>query len=80
MGLAGHVAYKTTQQSDLLDKLRANPRVELIRVAGPDLCSTAQTVQGVYSKQDVPLLPVEGCSRPGGCICAYEPVLKEIYP
>ena len=80
MGLAEHVAYKAKQQGDLLVKLRANPRVELVRVAGPDDCSTAQTVQGVYSKLDVPMLPVEGCSRVGGCICAYEPVLNEIYP
>lgn len=80
MSLAEHAAYKAQQQSQELEKLRSNPRVELIRVAGPADCSTAQTVQGVYSKEDVPSLPVEGCSRPGGCICAYEPVLKEIYP
>ncbi|MEX1248938.1 MAG: hypothetical protein WEA61_10705 [Anaerolineales bacterium] len=78
--MAEHVAYKAKQQSRLLSTLKANPRVELVRVAGPDDCSTAQTVQGVYSKLEVPMLPVEGCSRPGGCICAYEPVLKEIYP
>lgn len=80
MVLAEHIVYKTKQQGELLAAMRANPRVELVRVAGPDDCSTAQTVQGVYSKLDVPLLPVEGCSRSGGCICAYEPVLKEIYP
>ncbi|HLE73773.1 MAG TPA: hypothetical protein VI688_05985 [Anaerolineales bacterium] len=80
MALAEHIAYKSKQQGALLAVLRANPRVELVRVAGPDDCSTAQTVQGVYTKLDVPLLPVEGCSRPGGCICAYEPMLNEIYP
>ena len=80
MVLAEHIVYKTKQQGELLAAMQGNPRVELVRVAGPDDCSTAQTVQGVYSKLDVPLLPVEGCSRPGGCICAYEPVLKEIYP
>jgi hypothetical protein len=80
MSLAEHIAYKTKQQSEQLAKLKANERVELVRVAGPDNCSTAQTVQGVYSKLEVPVLPVEGCSRAGGCICTYEPVLKEIYP
>ncbi len=78
--LKEHIAYKTKQQSELLAKLQANPRVELVRVAGPDDCSTAQTVQGVYAKTEVPVLPVEGCSRRGGCICAYEPVLNDIYP
>jgi hypothetical protein len=80
MSASEHVAYKSKQQGELLARLRSNPRVELVRVAGPDDCSTAQTVQGVYNKLEVPMLPVEGCSRPGGCICGYEPVLKEIYP
>lgn len=78
--LSEHIAYKARQQSELLVKLQANSRVDLVRVAGPDNCSTAQTVQGVYAKMEVPVLPVEGCSRRGGCICAYEPVLNDIYP
>ena len=78
--LAEHIAYKKRQQAEQLAELRANPRVELVRVAGPDNCSTAQGVQGVYSKSGVPVLPVEGCSRRGGCICTYEPVLSDIYP
>lgn len=80
MSLAEHIAYKSKQQGEQLAKLRANPRVELVRVAGPEDCGTAQTVQGVYGKLEVPMLPTEGCSRPGGCICSYEPVLSEIYP
>lgn len=80
MSVSEHIAYRTHLLGEALATLRANPRVELVRVAGPDDCSTAQTVQGVYSKLEVPMLPVEGCSREGGCICNYEPVLKEIYP
>lgn len=80
MSLADHIAYKTQQQGEILAQLRANRRVDLVRVAGPDDCSTAQTVQGVYYKPNVPALPVDGCSRPEGCICAYEPVLNDIYP
>lgn len=75
-----HVAYKSEQQAEVLERLRVNPRVDLIRVAGPPDCNTAQTVQGVYSKNSAPHLPVPGCSRPDGCICAYEPVLNDIYP
>jgi hypothetical protein len=80
MSVSEQVAYKAKQQGELLAKLRANSRVDLIRVASPDDCSTAQSVQGVYYKADVPMLPVEGCSRPNGCICSYEPVLNDIYP
>ncbi|MBX3002844.1 MAG: hypothetical protein KF828_02740 [Anaerolineales bacterium] len=80
MTVSEHIAYKQQQQSQALARLQANERVELVRVAGPEDCSTAQTVQGVYNKFEVPVLPVEGCSRADGCICNYEPVLKEIYP
>lgn len=80
MSVSEHTEYRTQLLGKALAELRANPRVELVRVAGPEDCSTAQTVQGVYSKLEVPMLPVEGCSRAGGCICNYEPVLKEIYP
>ena len=78
--MTDHVAYKTKEQSEALARLLANPRVELIRVAGPQDCSTAQTVQGAYSKNDVPELPISACSRSGGCICAYKPMLNDIYP
>lgn len=80
MTVSEHIAYKTKQQTQALERLQANPRVELVRVAGPEECSTAQTVQGVYNKFEVPVLPVQSCSREGGCICSYEPVLNEIYP
>jgi hypothetical protein len=72
--------YKTKQQAEILVRLRANPRVLTIRVAAPEECNVGQSVQGVYSKEDAPELPVKGCSRPGGCICAYEPILDEIFP
>jgi hypothetical protein len=74
------LAYKEKQQAEFLVELRANPRINLIRVATPGDCSMAGTVQGVYHKDEVPELPVEGCSRPGGCICTYEPIVEEIVP
>jgi hypothetical protein len=74
------LAERAKQQAEILEKLRANPRVKAIRVAAPQECSMGQSVQGVYEKDDVPELPVKGCSRPGGCICTYEPFLETIYP
>ncbi|MGD8455803.1 MAG: hypothetical protein PVF83_05400 [Anaerolineales bacterium] len=71
---------RTEQQKEILARLKANPRVRMIRVAAPPDCSHGQQLQGVYPKENVPPLPGEGCSRPGGCICTYEPVLEEIYP
>ena len=78
--MSDQVAIRKSAQTEILARLRENPRVDLIRVAGPPDCSTAPGVQGVYSKADVPQLPVPGCSRPDGCICAYKPVLNDIYP
>jgi len=63
-----------------LEKLHANPRVTHIHIATPEDCAFGQTIQGTYSPGDVPDLPAEGCSRPGGCICAYLPLLDEIFP
>jgi len=78
--MADQLALRKSAQAEILEKFRTNPRVDLVRIAGPRDCSTAQTVQGVYSKDDVPELPVQGCSRADGCICAYKPVLNDIYP
>jgi len=71
----------TERNAESLARLKANSRVESIRVASPHDCRKGLSLQGVYRKTDqIPVLPVKGCSRPGGCICSYEPVLNTIYP
>lgn len=61
--------------------LIANPRVRNIRVVvSADACPTCQMVEGTYEKENVPYLPVMGCSSVNGCKCFYEPHLNEIYP
>jgi hypothetical protein len=72
--------YKTKQQAEILKKHVENPRVSVIRVAAPPDCVVGQMIQGVYAKDETPSLPHKACSRPGGCICSYEPVLDDIYP
>lgn len=78
--MSANLDYKKTQQAKILESLRQKTRVTMIRVAAPPDCNVGQTVQGVYTKENTPELPVKGCSRPGGCICTYEPVLDDIYP
>ena len=64
-----------------LQRMRNNPRVERIRVAvAHDCCPACREVEGSYLKDEVPHLPVEGCSHGLGCRCYYQPVLNEIYP
>lgn len=72
--------YKKKQQADILERLIANPRVTMIRVAAPQECNVGQDIQGVYTKDNPPIIPFKGCSRPGGCICSYEPILDDIFP
>jgi hypothetical protein len=71
---------RQVEMAAALEKLRANPRVLKIRISAPEECALGQSLQGVYDCSEVPPLPAEGCSRPGGCICTYEPILAEIYP
>ena len=72
--------YKTKEQAEILQRLRENPRVSQVRISAPKDCNVGQNAQGVYEKELTPVLPVKGCSRPGGCICNYEPVLNDIFP
>ncbi|MCC6145962.1 MAG: hypothetical protein IT308_00185 [Anaerolineaceae bacterium] len=53
----------------------------MIRISVADnACPACQQVMGAYPKDQLPRLPVEGCSHPNGCRCFYDPVLNEIYP
>lgn len=58
-----------------------NPRIEYVRIAiAKDACSVCKKLQGVYKKEEVPIIPPTNCSSPQGCKCVYEPLFEEIYP
>ena len=41
---------------------------------GSDACAAClEVTDRVYLPTHLPPLPIEGCSRPGGCRCRYEP-------
>lgn len=64
-----------------LAKMHSNPRVSRIRVRiAADACPACCELEGEYPKDEVPKLPVDGCSHPGGCRCFYEPFLMDIIP
>ncbi len=64
-----------------LREFRQNARVYAVHVAmAEDACPACEAIQGTYTKENVPTLPVEGCSHPHGCRCFYQPMLSEIYP
>ena len=64
-----------------LAQFQANDRVYEVRViVAQDCCPACSGIEGAYSKDAVPELPVVGCSHALGCRCFYEPALVEIYP
>ncbi|MBI9051937.1 MAG: zinc ribbon domain-containing protein [Anaerolineaceae bacterium] len=64
-----------------LADLQNNSRVRAIILSVSDnACPACKAIQGTYTKETVPILPVQGCSEPQGCTCTYQPVLSEIYP
>lgn len=74
------LAMKTEEKAKMLKRMQENPRVAKIRVAAPEDCRFGLSIQGVYDKDSVPVIPRKECSRPEGCICTYEPVLNTIHP
>lgn len=62
-------------------RLQTHPRVRNVRlVVAHDCCPACYEAEGTYTKDQVPTLPIEGCSHPNGCRCFYEPMLTDIYP
>lgn len=71
--------FSTTARA--LRKFQENPRVTAVNVVvNSDACPACREIQGTYPKDQVPHLPVEGCSEENGCHCFYQPLLGEIYP
>ena len=64
-----------------LKRMMENPRITKIRViVADDCCPACRQVEGTYQKEEVPSLPVQGCSHSLGCRCFYEPILDVLYP
>jgi len=67
--------------SAALKRMQANPRVTAIRISvSGDACPACRLLQGTYPKDQIPVLPTDGCSGSNGCNCFYEPVLSEVFP
>jgi hypothetical protein len=72
---------RQSKTAQALTRMQENDRVRLVRVSVADNCCPAcASLQGAHPKDNVPTLPVQGCSHALGCRCFYEPVLSEIYP
>jgi hypothetical protein len=65
----------SSQTAKTLKRFRNNTRVTAIRISGhSDACPACQIALKTYTKEDIPVLPIPGCSHTNGCRCFYEPV------
>ncbi len=62
-----------------LRQYREGGRVTEVRIlADRNCCPTCREASAVYPIDQVPALPIEGCSHAVGCRCVYEPVLDMV--
>jgi hypothetical protein len=59
--------------------MKARGAIVGVRVlAAEDSCPACQALAGqTYLPDDAPRLPHAGCTHPGGCRCAYTPVMRD---
>lgn len=66
---------RRAQQKAALERIRAGLATRVRILVAPDACPVCRAFEGAYDFEDEPELPLEGCSRPGGCNAVYAPVL-----
>jgi len=72
---------ETSTTAVALNNFKDNPRVDYVRITvGADCCPACRAAEGAYDTNEVPKLPIEGCSHANGCRCFYQPFLNEIFP
>jgi hypothetical protein len=64
-----------------LERIRQGQVATKVRIlAHHDCCPVCRASEGAFEFDAVPELPLEGCSHPAGCRCAYAPVLDRFGP
>lgn len=64
-----------SHQADLQRIVEGGVATRVRILASYDCCPVCRALSGAYEFDDVPPLPIEGCSHPLGCRCHYAPVL-----
>lgn len=63
-----------------LERIKNGLATRVRILASHDSCPVCKSFEGAYEFDDVPELPLEGCSHPSGCRCHYAPVLDRYGP
>lgn len=73
-----HVTYEkpAEEHKAMLQTIIDNGIATKVRIlANHDSCPVCKAQEGAYQFDEVPELPLEGCSHPQGCRCMYAPIL-----
>ena len=73
-------AKKQKEQKKALENIKKGLGTGVRILASRDSCPACKAMEGAYAFEEVPQLPLEGCSHPDGCRCHYEPVLDRFGP
>ena len=68
-------ARRREEQRAALERIRNGLATRVRILVASDACPVCRAHEGAYNFEDVPELPLEGCSRPDGCHAVYAPVL-----
>lgn len=72
----GHLSKEAEVHTAALQRIVENGVATKVRIlASHDSCPVCTAYEGAYEFEEVPQLPLEGCSHPQGCRCHYAPVL-----
>jgi hypothetical protein len=71
---------KRAEQQAALENIRNGLATKVRILTHRDCCPYCNAMEGAYSFDDVPALPHDECSHPGGCRCFYAPVLDQFGP
>ena len=68
-------AQRRVEQRAALERIRNGLATKVRILVAGDACPVCRAHEGAYDLDNVPELPLEGCSRPDGCNAVYAPVL-----
>jgi hypothetical protein len=74
------VVDRRAEQKAALERIRNGLATRVRILANKDCCPICLDHEGAYEFDEVPELPLEGCSHPKGCRCFYAPVLDRFGP
>ena len=62
---------RRAEQKAALERIRNGLATRVRILVAPDACPVCRAFEGAYELDNVPELPLEGCSRVGGCNAVY---------